>query len=61
GKQGWKDGWAEAEEYERSLDDETRDADTSDDMRDATQDTEVDTGEGADTIEDASQDGVADI
>jgi hypothetical protein len=30
-------------------------------MRDATQDTEVDTGEGADTIEDASQDGVADI
>jgi hypothetical protein len=61
GKQGWKDGWAEAENFEQSLDEESADADTSESMDGASEETDFDTGEDEDIIQDAAQEDVADI
>jgi hypothetical protein len=59
GKDGWKQGWSEAEAYEQSLDSE--DADTSENMGGTADQTETDTGAGADTVEDVDQSGTSDI
>ena len=59
GKDGWKKGWSEAEAYEQSLDSE--DSDTSEDMGNSATETEVDSGEDADTVEDVDQEGTSDI
>ncbi|MGM0600465.1 MAG: hypothetical protein ACQETH_11705 [Candidatus Rifleibacteriota bacterium] len=61
GKDGWKQGQEEAEQYQNELDQETQDADTSQNMGEATQEIQMDTGAEAETVEDLDQQDVTDF
>lgn len=61
GKDGWKKGGEEAEAYSQKLDDELKSADTSEDMGGASEDTGSEADDGSGVVEDAAQEGVADI